>query len=503
MSYLLAFLPILSVLILMLFFHRNSQEAGSTGWVIGIGIALFSFGLNWNVFWVSQVKSLLLSLNVLLVLWPALLLYNLVDQIGGVKAIARWLGDMINDRGLLLLVLAWIFSSVVEGVAGFGLPIAIVGPMLVVLGVPSLAAIVSVALGHAWAVTFGNMGIVYQTLLSLSNIDSSVLAPITALLLGFTCLACGLSSAFVLRQIRLWPFVLLLSCCMALVQYFCAATALASIGSFSASVVGILLCILISRVFFSNTSKTAGSVALRGAAIAYGSVIVLMVITNLIPSIHGFLAQTIWQINFPEVQTQTGMITPPGPGQIFRPWLHPGTVIIVSCLISYIIFRKNKYLEANDWKVVIGKTYKAAASSSISVICMVGLSSLMEHTGMTMLLAQGLSQVMGSAFPLVSPLVGMLGAFATGSNNNSNVLFTSLQKGIASILGIGPAFLVAAQTTGGSLGSMIAPAKIAVGYSTMGSKDESGKVLRYTLPIGLFIGICVGLITWLLVNFSK
>ena len=55
---------------------------------------------------------------------------------------------------------------------------------------------------------------------------------------------------------------------------------------------------------------------------------------------------------------------------------------------------------------------------------------------MTQLLAQGLAGLMGATFPLVSPLVGILGAFATGSNNNSNVLFAPLQKSIAGLLSI-------------------------------------------------------------------
>jgi lactate permease len=99
---------------------------------------------------------------------------------------------------------------------------------------------------------------------------------------------------------------------------------------------------------------------------------------------------------------------------------------------------------------------------------------------------------MGAGFPLVSPLVGILGAFATGSNNNSNVLFAPLQKSIAALLAIDPRLLLAAQTAGGALGSMIAPAKIAVGCSTVGLKGCEGDVLRRTLFYGLGIGLLLG-----------
>jgi lactate permease len=97
----------------------------------------------------------------------------------------------------------------------------------------------------------------------------------------------------------------------------------------------------------------------------------------------------------------------------------------------------------------------------------------------------------------VSPLVGVLGAFATGSNNNSNVLFGPLQASVSSLLGIDPRILLAAQTTGGALGSMIAPAKIIVGCSTVGLKGRDGEVLRRTLLYNLGICLLLGLVALL------
>ena len=138
MSYLAA-LPILLVLALMLFFRRGSHQAGFAGWLAGIAVAFLFFGLNWKVLWVSQVKALLLTVNVLAVLWPALMMYHLVDQAGGVRAIAEALQDMIPDPGWLLVVQAWMFSALVENLAGFGLPIAIIAPMLILLGVIPVA----------------------------------------------------------------------------------------------------------------------------------------------------------------------------------------------------------------------------------------------------------------------------------------------------------------------------------------------------------------------------
>jgi lactate permease len=174
MIYLLAALPILAVLALMAGFRLGGQRAGPLGWLVGVGISALAFGLTPQVLLVSQLKGLYLSFFVLWVLWPALLLYHIVNQAGGIRGIAVWLENAIFDRGLLVLVLAWIFSSWLEGLAGFGLPIAVVAPMLVGIGIEPVLAVAAVAIGHAWSVTFGDMGVIYQTLVGLVKIDSAV-----------------------------------------------------------------------------------------------------------------------------------------------------------------------------------------------------------------------------------------------------------------------------------------------------------------------------------------
>jgi len=98
-----ALLPILVVLILMVVFRWSSALAGLAGWAAGLIVALLAFGLNLQVLWVSQVKGLLLTLNVILLLWPGILLYNLVDQVGGIQAIARAFQGLVRDHGWLLV----------------------------------------------------------------------------------------------------------------------------------------------------------------------------------------------------------------------------------------------------------------------------------------------------------------------------------------------------------------------------------------------------------------
>ncbi len=194
-------------------------------------------------------------------------------------------------------------------------------------------------------------------------------------------------------------------------------------------------------------------------------------------------------------------MTDAGYGQTFRWFAYPATLITFAILISMVFFRKYQVTKKDTIYNAMKDTVRAAGPATVGIVTTVGLAMIMDHTGMTMLVAQGLSELTGRLFPIVSPLIGMLGVFATGSNTNSNVLFVSLQKNIAQMISVAPVILVASQTAGGSLGSMIAPAKLIIGCSTVNLQDKEGLVLRKTLPYGLGIGILIGVAGLILTIF--
>lgn len=492
----LAALPILALLGLIVGLRWGVQKAGPVSWLAGLLIAWLAFGMTYQVLWVSQARGLFLSLFVLAVLWPALLLYNIVDCAGGIHAIAAWLKRSISDHGLLLVIIAWAFSALLEGLAGFGLPIAVVAPMLVSLGVAPVLSVAAVAVGHAWAVTFGDMGVIFQTLVGVTRMDPALLAPSAALVLGVACLVCGLCAAFLLGHLRQWPRVLGLGLLMAAVQYLLAVGGLAPLGALGAGTAGVAGGMLLSRAKPSEGADNHPAkpipLALVGALTSYSGLVFIMAIITLPGPLHSAIFPFVWQPLFPEVMTRSGFITLAGPGQAFRVFLHPGMPILLAALASYIGYRRVGLAVPGDFRRAAAATWRSAAPASLGIVATVGLAALMEHTGMTQLLASQLAALMGSAFPLISPLIGILGAFATGSNNNSNILFAPLQASVANLLAMDPRLLIATQTAGGSLGSMIAPAKIVVGCSTVGLKNREGEVLRLTLLYGLGIGLLLG-----------
>jgi lactate permease len=144
---------------------------------------------------------------------------------------------------------------------------------------------------------------------------------------------------------------------------------------------------------------------------------------------------------------------------------------------------------------------KRVMSSSVSIASMVAMAVIMQNSGMTDTLARGLANSMGWAYPIIAPWIGALGAFMTGSNTNSNVVFGALQLRTAQLLGYTAAIILGAQTAGAALASILAPTKIVVGASTAGMAGKEGDVLRkllaYTAVLLILISFLAMLSVWL------
>src|SRR5699024_5542020 len=115
-----------------------------------------------------------------------------------------------------------------------------------------------------------------------------------------------------------------------------------------------------------------------------------------------------------------------------------------------------------------GRTLKQSLGATATIIAMTMMAVLMTVSGMTTYLAYGIAVTTGEMFPILSPFIGVLGAFVTSSNTSANILFTGLQYEVASILGISAFIILAAQTTGAALANSFAPANAALGTGVAG-----------------------------------
>ncbi len=201
------------------------------------------------------------------------------------------------------------------------------------------------------------------------------------------------------------------------------------------------------------------------------------------------------------METFLGFITPGGPGRKIPPFRHAGAILTLSSILAYLVYRRAGLYESGAPRRIVSGTVKRVMSSSVSIASMVAMAVIMQNSGMTDTLARGLADSMGWAYPLIAPWIGALGAFMTGSNTNSNVVFGALQLRTAQFLGYSAAIILGAQTAGAALASILAPTKIVVGASTAGMAGREGDVLRklliYTAVLLVLVSILAMLSVWL------
>ena len=516
LNWLLALAPVLVVLILMLGFKWGGSKAGALSWFVAILIAMLRFGAEPLLIGYAQGKAILLSLDVLYIIWTALLLFHIADEAGAVSVIGKALPRLTADRTMQGLLIGWLFASFLQGMGGFGVPVAVAAPLLVGLGFTPVQAVVMACIGHGWAVNFGSLATSFQTLMAVTNLPGEILAPQSSLLLGTSSFACGAIVSYVaggwkgLR--RTLPAVLVLSAVMGVTQHLLVTGGLWTLGATGGAMAGLIAGFAITRIPFYRGQPEAGSLpteitngengkerSLWVALSAYLVLVVLVFALNLITPVTALLDKIQLTLHFPALQTAYGWATPAEVGRKINIFGHPGAMLLYASVIAWFIYKKAGYYTPGAGKRILDKMARGAVNSSLGIVAMVGMAVVMSHSGMTNLLAQGLSQSFGrTLYPLVSPFIGALGAFITGSNNNSNVLFAALQMRTAELLNLSVTLILASQTAGGSLGSIMAPAKVIVGCSTVGLGDHEGAVMGKIIAYGLIPVAWVAVFTLLL-----
>lgn len=183
LNWLLSAAPIIVFLVVMLGFKWGGSKAGAFSWLITVIIAVIFFGANFDLIGYTYIKAFLLSIDVLLIIWTAMFLYILTDQAGTIATIGEWLSKLTRNRALQGIFLGWLFPSFLQGMGGFGVPVAVAAPLLVSTGFSPTQALVMASIGHAWGVAFGSMASSFQTLMAISGISGEVLAPALCVLL--------------------------------------------------------------------------------------------------------------------------------------------------------------------------------------------------------------------------------------------------------------------------------------------------------------------------------
>ncbi|MBN2084024.1 MAG: L-lactate permease [Anaerolineales bacterium] len=493
-AFLLAVSPLMVILILIAGVRLSLIRTGVAAWVWTAAVAILAFGAGPAMVAVSQAKALILALDVLPIVWGALLFYVVCEEAGVIQAVGDGLSRAVPWKGLRALTLAWAFASFLQGAGGFGVPVVITAPLLLAAGFTPLQAMSLPFIGHSWAVTFGSLGTSFQALTAASGLSADMLAGPSALLLGILCLLSGVLVALPASEKgefrRLLPVLFAVGIAMAGTQYWLAVYGFWQIGSLGGGLAGLLVIVVAARILRGRDPALAyrpDRKFILGLS-AYLVLIVVILCAQWIGPLRGALQSVVWNPVLPEAVTAPGFTVPAGEAARIAPFGHPGALLSYSAIAVFILFRKLAWYPVHPAGRILRGTVGRAVPVSIGILLMVGVSTILSYSGMTDQLAEGLTATVGGAFPAVAPWLGAVGAFLTGSNTNSNLMFAPLQQSMARSLGVREDILLAGQTGGGAVGSVLSPAKVGMGSVAFASGLKEGDLIReLLLPIGILL----------------
>lgn len=526
----LALLPIVVLMVLMVLLRWTAPQAGTVGMFAAAAIALFVFQTPLETLAVGGAKGVWDAVFILYVIWPALLLYQVTDQAGGYDALRRGITRFSRNELFVVIALGWVFSSFLQGIAGFGTPIAVVAPLLVAFGVRPVYAVAIPIIAHVWAKFFGTLAVGWLATLQVVDLtDQTATAFQAGLLLIIPVTLGGFTVVWMYGRwpaIRhAWPLVLIIAAIHGGGQ---AVLTLVDpvLSTFIPATVALIALYPLSRwkryadmpdtiterpAMRSDRAKEEvghdAPMSFPMSFLPYGLLTALTIGVLVIEPVKQALGAFSVGLPFPAVTTGFGIVreaaTPYSP---FSPLTHPGTFLLITSLITWIVYRVWGYYRVQskdkNGETVLGALFADAVPASVPVIAFLAMAQIMNHSGQNDVLALGIATVTSAyTFAFLASSIGALGAFMTSSSTSSNVLFSDLQQTVAELKSLPDASVIAAQSAGGAIGNAIAPANVVLGASTAGISGQEGAIIRKTLPWTIVTVLLTGAATVLLVLF--
>jgi lactate permease len=524
MQTILAVIPIIVLLLCLVVFRISMSKSGFIALGLALIIAIAFFGITAQGILIASGKGSWLAVVVGLIIWCALFLYHLVSDFGAIEVINKNITLLVKDKFIVFLLLAWLFTGMLQGIAGFGIPTVIVAPILISLGVHPVKALTAALLGHSWAVTFGSMGAAFVVIQNITKLPPEVLGipmwvfnTVTMLLTGIgVCYLFGESFRDGLKSIaKGLPYVLPIAAVMSTVQHFLMRAQLYTLGTLVTALSGLTVMFIIYSTM--NKIKTKGKnrekvtlyktkLNLLQAIFPYALIMVLLLSFQfLLPA--DFRAKAQLAFDFPAVSTA---LEPPHevaaePGFTpIRLFAHPFLVLLIAAGAACIIYKKAGVFDSKIFKGVVRQTVRKGVPATIALIAFGNLSLIMMDSGMMLQLAHTVAGLTGNVYPFFAPSIGVLATFMTGNNTNSNVMFGEFQRAVAENLGFAPdgqGVMAAAQSIAGGLGCAVGSTIVYLGALATKQTDKISIVLKKLIPWMLIIAGAMGIVNYIFLNY--
>lgn len=515
LQWLCAVAPIVLLFLAIGVFRLPTQRSAMLGAAAAAVVALTAQGgspllLGWEV-----AKGAWNSISILLAIWPAVFLYEMMVRASAFPAIRSLVTGSTKDQLMSILLFSWLFSSFLQGISGFGVPVAVCAPILISLGVKPLWSVIMTLAGHAWANTFGTLGLAWNVLAQQSGgeADLGTLVFTGALLWGCN-LAGGVAICWLYGRgkalAHMAPMVLLISAIQGGGQLLTALfnPTVAAFLPTTAALLAAAVCLragrytkewsLNSPILEEATDRTQAAeqpVPAARAVLPFVILAAVSVVVFLVPPVNELLGRVSISLSTPKTVTAFGFRNPAQTNYGSLKFLtHAGAVLLITVVLSWVVYRKSGDLDRESVWPVLRATVKKMRPVSLGIVFLLICAQILRGSGAMEVVARGVTQVFGSFYGLAAPFVGILGAFVTSSNTSSNILLGSFQTSAAELLGITPGILLTAQTVGGAIGTVLGPSTILLGTTTAGCGGQEGVVLKKLLPFALCLVTLTGCI---------
>ena len=439
-------------------------------------------------------------------LWPiclvivaALFTYNLSLETGAMEKIKKMLASVSTDQRVLALLIAWAFGHFMEGMAGFGTAVAIPAGILIALGMEPLPVVVGCLIVNSMPTAFGSVGVPTTTVSNITGLDVVKLSADTAKIEVLIFALLPFFLIFIVgkgfKAFKGMIGMIIVAAVSFIVPMFIFAT---FVGPELPDIIG-SICSMIAIVVFarmrkgevpeeyrakaSTDSENSEPLDLREAVIAWAPfllIFILLVLTSLVPFIKEPLSA---------IKSSFHIYTGNPDSKLTFTWINtPGVIIIISAVIGGLI-QGASFQTLLD---VFVKTVKNNVKTIVTIMSVLATAKIMGYAGMTPDIAAFLVTVTGKYFPLISPLIGTLGGFVTGSGTSTCVLFGPMQAETATAIGADPSWLVASNTCGAGIGKMISPQGIAIGAASAGLTGQESKILSQAVKYCVVFVVIAG-----------
>ncbi|MFC0337848.1 lactate permease [Kushneria avicenniae] len=509
LSALVAALPMVFFLLALTVFRLKALTAAVMTLGLSLIMALWLFGMPLHKAVMAALYGMANGL------WPigyivlmAVWLYRIAVKSGKFEIIRGSIATISEDQRIQVLLIAFCFGGFLEGAAGFGVPIAICAALLVELGFKPIRAAMLCLVSNAAAGAYGAIGIPIIVGAQQGGVTTGALAPMLIAILQLSTLFIPALLVMILDGWRglkqTWPVVtlvgVLFSGSQALVLYLLGPE-LVDIVPPLLSMAALALFMRLWRPTHVYREPGAPPVSARrwpltAVLLAWSPFYILTAIIMVwsLPAFRalfaagGALAVTVIQWPMPGLHLQVQELPPIASAAhslaaLWRIELvgASGTAILLAVIVTTLTSKTLSLRQsAGQLLTVTRELWKPLAT-----ICLVmSVAYVANFSGTSSTLGLALAEA-GRAFPLISPVIGWLGVFITGSVVNNNVLFAHLQAVTAGQIGASQPLLVAANTSGGGMAKVVSPQSIAIAAGAVGLVGQESDIMRATLRYSL------------------